>query len=69
MSGKKKPKAPNNVLSNERAAYENMTKDELIDAIILSKANTLRAEMGYEVRITEDGKKKFYRLNGEEIKD
>ena len=35
MSGKKKSKVPNNVLSNERAAYENMTKDELIDAIIL----------------------------------
>lgn len=69
MSDKRKPKVPNNVLSNERAAYENMTKDELIDALILSKANTLRAEMGYEVRITEDGKKKFYRLNGEEIKD
>jgi hypothetical protein len=46
-----------------------MTKDELIDALILSKVNTLRAEMGYEVRITEDGKKKFYRLNGEEIKE
>ncbi|MCR5047394.1 MAG: hypothetical protein K6A37_00350 [Saccharofermentans sp.] len=69
MPDKRKPKVPNIVLSNERATYENMTKDELIDALILSKANTLRAEMGYEVRINEYGKKKFYRLNGEEIKD
>ena len=43
-------KAPNKVLSNERAAYEVMTKEELIDALILSKANELRAKKGYEVK-------------------
>lgn len=40
----------NNVLSNERAAYENMTKEELIRELILAKANELRAKKGYEVR-------------------
>lgn len=40
----------NKVLSNERAAYEDMTKEELIDALILSKANELRAKKGYEVK-------------------
>ena len=44
-------KTPNNVLSNERAAYEDMTKDELINALILAKANELRAKKGYEVKI------------------
>ena len=50
--GEKKPlkKNPNRVLSNERAAYENMSREELIDALILSKANELRAKKGYEVR-------------------
>lgn len=50
--GKKEPskKSVNNVLSNERAAYENMTKEELIRELILSKANELRAKKGYEVR-------------------
>ena len=50
--GKRKPskKPVNNVLSNERAAYENMTKEELIRELILSKANELRAKKGYEVR-------------------
>ena len=50
--GKRKSlkKTPNNVLSNERAAYENMSREELIDALILSKANELRAKKGYEVR-------------------
>ena len=43
-------KTRNNVLSNERAAYENMSREELIDALILSKANELRAKKGYEVR-------------------
>ena len=43
-------KNPNRVLSNERAAYENMSREELIDALILSKANELRAKKGYEVR-------------------
>ena len=43
-------KKPNNVLSDERAAYENMTKEELIRELILSKANELRAKKGYEVR-------------------
>ena len=48
---KKHYKKPvNKVLSNERAAYENMTRDELIDALILSKANELRAKKGYEVK-------------------
>lgn len=50
--GEKKPlkKKTNRVLSNERAAYENMSREELIDALILSKANELRAKKGYEVR-------------------
>ena len=43
-------KSMNNVLSRERVAYENMTRDELIDALILAKANELRAKKGYEVR-------------------
>ena len=47
---KPSPKTVNNVLSNERAAYENMTKEELIRELILAKANELRAKKGYEVR-------------------
>lgn len=47
---KKSKKTVNNVLSDERAAYENMTKEELIRELILSKANELRAKKGYEVR-------------------
>lgn len=43
-------KSPTKVRSNERTAYENMTRDELIDALILAKANELRAKKGYEVR-------------------
>ena len=49
MNGNVK-KSVKNVLSNERATYENMTRDELIDALILAKANELRAKKGYEVR-------------------
>ena len=50
--GETKPskKPVNKVLSNERAAYENMTKEELIRELILAKANELRAKKGYEVR-------------------
>ena len=47
---KRSRKTPYNVLSDERAAYENMTKEELIDELILAKANELRAKKGYEVR-------------------
>ena len=47
---KRSEKTPNNVLSDERAAYENMTKEELINELILAKANELRAKKGYEVR-------------------
>ena len=43
-------KPVNNVLSNERAAYEDMTKEELIRELILAKANELRAKKGYEVK-------------------
>ena len=32
------------------SVYQNMTKDELIDELILAKANELRAKKGYEVR-------------------
>ena len=32
-----KSQAPNRVLSNERAAYENMTREELINELILAK--------------------------------
>ena len=58
---------PNNVLSNERAAYENMTRDELIDALILAKANELRAKKGYEVR-GDGANKEFIPLNNKNSK-
>ena len=64
--GIKKPskKPVNNVLSNERAAYEDMTKEELIRELILSKANELRAKKGYEVR--GDGANKDFITSDEE---
>ena len=50
--GVKRPfkKPVNNVFSNERAAYEDMSREELIEALILAKANELRAKKGYEVK-------------------
>lgn len=43
--------------------YEKMSKEELIDALILAKANELRAKKGYEVK--GDGPhKEFVLLNG-----
>lgn len=67
--GKRKPskKPVNNVLSNERAAYENMSREELIDALILSKANELRAKKGYEVR-GDGANKEFIPLNNKNSK-
>ena len=62
-----KKKTPNNVLSNERAAYENMSREELIDALILSKANELRAKKGYEVR-GDGANKEFIPLNNKNSK-
>ena len=65
---KKSFKKPvNNVLSDERAAYESMTRDELIDALILAKANELRAKKGYEVR-GDGANKEFIPLNKENSK-
>ena len=67
--GEEKPphKRVNNVLSNERAAYENMSKEELIDALILAKANELRAKKGYEVR-GDGANKEFIFLYNENSK-
>ena len=67
--GVRKPskKPVNNVLSNERAEYENMTREELIDALILSKANELRAKKGYEVRGV-GANKEFITSNDENLK-
>ncbi|MBR5181035.1 MAG: hypothetical protein IKW88_02130 [Clostridiales bacterium] len=62
-----KSKTPNRVLSNERAAYENMSREELIDALILSKANELRAKKGYEVR-GDGANKEFIPLNNKNSK-
>ena len=62
-----KSQAPNKVLSNERAAYESMTRDELIDALILAKANELRAKKGYEVR-GDGANKEFIPLNNKNSK-
>ena len=62
-----KKKTPNNVLSDERAAYENMSKEELIDALILAKANELRAKKGYEVR-GDGANKEFIPLNNKNSK-
>ena len=65
---KKSSKKPvNNVLSDERAAYESMTRDELINALILAKANELRAKKGYEVR-GDGANKEFIPLNNENSK-
>jgi transposase len=65
---KKSPrKTPNNVLSNERAAYEDMSREELIDALILAKANELRAKKGYEVR-GDGANKEFIPLNNKNSK-
>jgi transposase len=67
--GERKPprNTPNRVLSNERAAYENMSREELIDALILSKANELRAKKGYEVR-GDGANKEFIPLNNKNSK-
>jgi transposase len=67
--GIKKPskKPVNNVLSNERAAYENMTREELINELILAKANELRAKKGYEVR-GDGANKEFITSNNENSK-
>ena len=62
-----KSQAPNRVLNNERAAYENMTKEELINELILAKANELRAKKGYEVRGV-GANKEFIPLNNENSK-
>ena len=65
---KKSSKKPvNNVLSNERAAYENMTREELINELILAKANELRAKKGYEVR-GDGANKEFITSNNENSK-
>ena len=48
-------------------AYRNMTKEELIDELILAKANELRAKKGYEVRGV-GANKEFIFLNNENSK-
>lgn len=60
-------KTQNNVLSNERAAYENMSREELIEALILAKANELRAKKGYEVKGV-GANKEFIPLNNKNSK-
>ena len=62
-----KRKVTNNVLSNERAAYEEMTRDELIDALILARANELRAKKGYEVK-GDGANKEFIPLTNKNTK-
>ena len=49
------------------SVYQNMTKDELIDELILAKANELRAKKGYEVRGV-GANKEFIFLNNENSK-
>ena len=49
------------------SVYQNMTKDELIDELILSKINELRAKKGYEVRGV-GANKEFIFLNNENSK-
>jgi transposase len=44
-----------------------MSKEELIDALILAKANELRAKKGYEVR-GDGANKEFIFLNNENSK-
>ena len=66
-SPRAKNKFSNNVLSNERAAYESMSREELIDALILAKANELRAKKGYEVR-GDGANKEFIPLNNKNSK-
>ena len=67
-NGLSKPKpTKNNVLSSEYAAYEDMTKEELIRELILAKANELRAKKGYEVR-GDGANKEFISLNNKNSK-
>ena len=47
--------------------YQNMSKDELIRELILSKANELRAKKGYEVR-GDGANKEFIPLNNKNSK-
>ena len=49
------------------SVYQNMTKDELIDELILAKANELRAKKGYEVRGV-GANKEFIFLNNKNSK-
>ena len=49
------------------SVYQNMTKDELIDELILAKANELRAKKGYEVRGV-GANKEFVILNNKNSK-
>ena len=72
----KKPYTPvkNNVVQLTKktdeidiVAYQNMTKDELIRELILSKANELRAKKGYEVK-GDGANKEFISLNNKNSK-
>ena len=58
------------VVKNEECdleAYQAMTKEELIRALILSKANELRAKKGYEVKGVGQ-KKEYITLNNKNLK-
>ena len=48
-------------------AYQNMTKEELINELILAKANELRAKKGYEVKGV-GANKEFIPLNNKNSK-
>ena len=66
-SRKKIAVSPTPVRNPEAAAYEKMSREELIDALILAKANELRAKKGYMVK--GDGpQKEFVTLLGRNTK-
>mgnify|MGYP003318139807 CR=1 FL=1 len=57
----------NNASSFDLEDYQSMSKEELIQQLILSKANELRAKKGYEVK--GDGRnKEFISLNNKNSK-
>ena len=68
---KPEPNKPTEVIKKrdemDIEAYRNMTKEELIDELILAKANELRAKKGYEVRGV-GANKEFIFLNNENSK-
>lgn len=59
--------AVNNTSSKDIEAYMNMSKEELINELILAKANELRAKKGYEVKGV-GANKEFISLNNKNTK-